>query len=196
MIAELNGTRQLVAATRDALVGIDLASGAKLWQRDVQTFRGMNILTPTIWNQQIFSSSYGGRSQAFTVRAVAPGQWTTEDVWQGKSEAYMSSPVVVGDHAYLHLKNKRVCCIDLKTGSETWRTQPFGGYWSMVTDGERILALDELGKLLLLAANPTKFELLDEVTVSDEPCWAHVAIADNEVFVRSQRGLKRFQFAE
>ena len=193
VIADLNGTRQLVAATRDAMVGVELASGKELWQRPIQTFRGMNILTPTIFGQQIFTSSYGGRSQAIRVKAESPTGWTTDIAWEGKSEAYMSSPIVVGEYAYLHLKNQRVCCIDLKDGSEKWRTQPFGKYWSMVTDGERILALDECGKLYLLAANPEKFELLDQLQVSEEPCWAHLAVVDNEIFVRFQHGLKMYR---
>lgn len=193
VIADLNGTRQLVAATRDAMVGVELASGKELWQRPIQTFRGMNILTPTIVGQQIFTSSYGGRSQSIRVKAESPTGWSTDVAWEGKSEAYMSSPIVVGDYAYLHLKNQRVCCIDLKDGSETWRTQPYGKYWSMVTDGERILGLDESGKLYLLAANPEKFELLDQLQVSDEPCWAHLAVVDDEIFVRFQRGLKMYK---
>ena len=193
VIADLNGTRQLVAATRDAMVGVELASGKELWQRPIQTFRGMNILTPTIVGQQIFTSSYGGRSQSIRVKAESPTGWSTDVAWEGKSEAYMSSPIVVGDYAYLHLKNQRVCCIDLKDGSETWRTQPYGKYWSMVTDGERILGLDESGKLYLLAANPEKLELLDQLQVSDEPCWAHLAVVDDEIFVRFQRGLKMYK---
>ena len=135
----------------------------------------------------------GGRSQAINIKAASPTEWSTEVAWEGKSEAYMSSPIVVGDYAYLHLKNQRVCCIDLKDGSEKWRTQPYGKYWSMVTDGERILALDEAGKLYLLAANPEKFELLDQLQVSMEPCWAHLAVADNEIYVRFQHGLNMYK---
>ena len=107
----------------------------------------------------------------------------------------MSSPLLIGSHVYLHLKNNRVCCINVNDGVETWRTTPYGKYWSMVTDGNRILALDESGVLYLIAANPEKFELLDQFKVSEEACWAHLAVADEEVFVRSQRGLKRFQFS-
>ena len=193
VIADLNGKRQLVANTRTAMVGVELSSGKELWQRPIQTDRGMNILTPTIYNQKIFNSSYGGRSQVISVKAESATGWSTDIAWEGKSEAYMSSPIIVGDYAYMHLKNQRVCCIDLKDGSEKWRTQPYGKYWSMVTDGKRILALDESGKLYLLAANPEKFELLDQLQVSDEPCWAHLAVVDNEVYVRFQHGLKMYK---
>ena len=79
----------------------------------------------------------------------------------------MSSPIIVGDYVYLHLQNDRFACVDLATGEETWRTTPFGKYWSMVTNGKNILSLDEAGDLRLIAANPDKYTLLDEKHVSD-----------------------------
>jgi outer membrane protein assembly factor BamB len=189
IIANLQGKRQLVAATRSAMVGLDLVDGKTIWQREIQTFRGMNILTPMIWNQSVITSSYGGRSQAI---ALKPGStsWSTEVIWEGKSEAYMSSPIVVGNYAYLHLKNQRFCCIDLNNGTEKWRTQPYGKYWSMISDGEKILALDQVGKLYLIALNPEKFELLDQLEAADEPCWAHLAMSDKDIVIRSQHGMK------
>ena len=101
----------------------------------------------------------------------------------------MSSPLVVGDHLFMHLKNKRFCCMDLSTGKETWRTTPFGDYWSMVSNGQLILALDQVGELLLIKANTSEFELLDRKQVASEPTWAHLAIAGDSIYVRRQRGL-------
>ena len=109
-------------------------------------------------------------------------------------QGYMSSPVVIGDFVYLHLRNQRFACIDLKTGKERWITTPFGKYWSMVVQDDRILALDERGDLLLIRANPEKFELLDSRHISDDPTWAHLAVRDNEVFVRTLKSQIVFQW--
>lgn len=54
----------------------------------------------------------------------------------------------------------------------------------MVAQGDRILALDERGELLLIRANPEKFELLDSRKISDASTWAHLAVCGNEVFIR------------
>ncbi len=83
----------------------------------------------------------------------------------------MSTPVVIDGHAYIHLKNQRFACIDLSTGTETWTTKPFGKYWSLVANGDKILALDETGILRLIAANPKEYTLLDEREVSKESAW-------------------------
>ena len=193
VMAELQGKRQLVTQTRSTLCGIDIEDGSVLWQHSIESFRGMNILTPTIWNDSVFTSCYGGK--AHLLKPIAESNsWRTEVVWNSKPEAYMSSPLVVDGFLYMHLKNKRVSCVDLSTGEETWRTQPFGGYWSMVTDGKSILALDETGELLLLNANPKEFELLERKKISEEPSWAHIALLNNQLFIRRQRGLDAYQW--
>lgn len=194
VIATLHGVRQLVVQTRTSLAGIELSSGRTLWSRDIASFRGMNILTPTVWNDRLFTSCYGGKAQLIS---LTPGidSWQTEIVWESKAEAYMSSPVVIEDHAYLHLKNNRFCCIELATGAEKWRTTPFGKYWSMLTDGKSILALDEIGELLLIAANPNEFQLRERKKISDEPTWAHLALVGRQLFVRRQNGLDAYSFA-
>ncbi len=196
VIAEIHGVRQLITQTRNALAGIDLDSGRALWTREVASFRGMNILTPTVWDNCVFTSSYGGKSQLI---GLTPGTgsdpWQTELKWEGKSEAYMSSPVVVDNHLYLHLKNQRACCIDLATGQETWRTTPFGKYWSLITNRTQILALDETGELLLFECNPREFVLLDRKQVSTQPSWAHIALVEGQLLIRRQQGLDAFRWS-
>jgi len=188
-IATLHGIRQLLVQTRKDLCGVDLESGKTLWSQSVEAFRGMNILTPTIWNECLFVSSYGGKTQLFAPQIDASGNWSVVERWSNKAEAYMSSPVVVGDYLYAHLKNQRAACFNLKTGEETWRTRPYGKYWSMITNGQQILALDETGKLFLINANPEKFDLVDSREVSEQECWAHLALTNDQIFIRDLTGI-------
>ncbi|MEM8946838.1 MAG: PQQ-binding-like beta-propeller repeat protein [Planctomycetota bacterium] len=185
LMGTVDGRRQILLQTRSSLKGIDPADGAELWSQEIEAFRGMNILTPTIYGDGVFTSAHSGKSQFWTVSAAAnQGEAVTEQ-WTNKAQAYMSSPVIVGDYVYLHLRNQRLSCIDLKNGEEQWRTKPYGKYWSMVAQGDRILALDERGKLLLFRANPAEFELLDERDVAGDSTWAHLAVCGGQVFVRA-----------
>ncbi len=190
IIGTINGKRQLLVQTRTYLAGVDLESGTELWKFEVASFRGMNILTPTVWDNAVFTSSYGGRSLLLDIKTPEP---TVR--WENKIEGYMSSPVVIGDHLYMHLRNKRFACIDLKTGQETWVTKPYGEYWSLVTNGQQILALDQTGTLRLIAHNPTEFKLIAERRVSTDEAWAHLAVVDRQLIVRSQHMLKVFAYA-
>jgi hypothetical protein len=109
----------------------------------------------------------------------------------------MSSPVVVDGHAYLHLGNQRIDCIDLATGESRWRTsESFGKYQSLVTDGRRVLALDETGELLLFAADPAAFRILDRKKVGEPETWGYLAVAGDELFVRELQAVSMWRWKE
>ena len=184
MLATVAGTRQLVIQTRTKLCGVDPESGTELWSVAIPSFRDMNILTPTIVGDRIFTSSYGGGAMMFEVTQT-DGKFEAKEVWKNTTEAYMSSPVVLDGRIYLHLRNQRFTCMDPATGETLWRTTPFGKYWSTVANGSRLLVLDEAGDLLLIDADPAEFKKLDTRHVSDASTWAHLAVADDQVFVRA-----------
>jgi outer membrane protein assembly factor BamB len=161
-----------------------------LWERDVPNFRGMNILTPTVWGDSILTSSYRNLTHLFTVRLDEASRPIIEETWTYKSPGYMSSPIVIGDHAFLHLGNGRLTCLDLRSGESRWTTTPLGDYWSLAFQGDRILALNEAGELLLLRANPERPEILARLEISGQPTWGHLAVDGGQLFVRELEGLR------
>lgn len=197
VLEKLDGKTQLLVQTREELAGVDPDSGAKLWSREIPAFRGMNILTPTVWREKIFTSAYGGRSFLLQVDANDDGDaWKIDAAWDNKLQGYMSSPVVIDDHLYIHLKNRRFACVRLEDGEIKWITTPFGKYWSMVAQGNRILALDQRGDLLLIDADPQEFKLVDKLHVSDESTWAHLAVCGDEIYVRDLKGLTVYRWTK
>ena len=84
--------------------------------------------------------------------------------------------------------------IDLKTGTRVWNSDSFGKYASLVAQGDRILALDERGILLLIKADPKGFQLLDQRKVAAEDTWAHLVVCGEEVFVRELRAMSAFRW--
>jgi outer membrane protein assembly factor BamB len=194
-LAEVAGRRQLLVQTRQQIAGVDIESGQVLWAQTIPAFRGMNILTPTVSGDAVFTTAYGGRSQLFHLKADDNGIAATES-WTNKVTGYMSSPVLIDGHLYLHLQNQRFTCIDIATGQSRWTTQPFGKYWSLVANGDRILALDERGELFLIRANPEKFDRLDSRKISDDPTWAHLAVCGEEVFVRELNAIAAYRWRD
>ena len=189
MLAVLHGKLHLVVQTRTALAGVDLDSGAVLWSISVPAFRGMNILNPTIVGNQVFTSSYGGGSFLFEI-TFGQGTWSVRELWKNSVEGYMSSPIVLDGHIYLHRRDRRFCCLEWATGAVRWTTQErFGAYWSMVTDRKRILALDQKGDLLLTQPTSEEFILLERRKISDQHTWAHLAVIDGHLFIRELKGI-------
>jgi outer membrane protein assembly factor BamB len=196
VLATLAGRRQLLVQTRTRLAGVDPEQGTELWTVPIEAFRGMNILTPMpVGTNRVFTSTYGGKSQLFEIQASGTGLAVT-NVWSFKAQGYMTSPIQIDGHAYLHLRNQRALCLNLATGAEQWTSgESFGKYWSLVAQGDRFLALDERGKLFLLRANPAKLEVLSQSTVGTDT-WAHLAVAGHDLYIRELNGLAAYDWSD
>jgi outer membrane protein assembly factor BamB len=127
VLATLAGQRQLVVQTRQKLAGIDPATGTVLWTQKVPAFRGMNILTPVIVGDCIFTSSYQNKSWLYRI-SREKNRFVVTQEWSNNAQGYMSTPVVIAGHIYLHLQNQRFTCIEIKTGKRTWTSSAFGKY--------------------------------------------------------------------
>jgi hypothetical protein len=187
----IGGVQQILVQTRNDLAGVNPEDGSILWKTGVEAFRGMNIVTPTVHNENVFTSSYGGGSFLFAVDSSQQDK-PVQQLWRNKVQGYMSSPIVIGNHAYIHLRNQRFACLNLETGEEAWVTTPFGRYWSMVAAGDQILALDETGDLRLIHATPEAYELIGEAKVAEQESWAHLAVEGRELYIRDLEGLTAY----
>jgi outer membrane protein assembly factor BamB len=180
-----------VVFTRRVLAGVDTETGATLWTQSVPNFRGMNIVTPLVIGDSVFVSQYRNGSYRYDV-AREGDAFTSRLAWTQKASGYMSSPVLYDGYAYQHLGNGRLTCIDLESGTETWRTAPMGEYWSMLRQGSRILSLSSEGTLRLMQADPTGFRMIDEREVATTSTWGHVVADAGQVFVRELEALTVF----
>jgi len=197
VILTLAGRRQLVVQSRTRLVGVSLEDGSELWALPVESFRGMNILTPTqAGPDRLFTATYGGKTLGIDLKPE-DGRLRAVPVWEFKAQGYMTSPIVHGGHAYLQLRSQRAMCIDVATGAEKWTTgESFGKYWSMVSHGDRILALDQRGELILFRATPEKFDVVSRRKVADSETWAHLAVDAGSLYLRELDGLSAWDWSE
>jgi outer membrane protein assembly factor BamB len=194
VFATVAGRDQVLVQSRTVLAGLDRASGKELWKTPIPADRGMNILTPTVVGDTVFTSSYGGGTRGVTVRKSEDG-FRTEEAFSFKYQGYMSTPVIVAGHAYFLGRDQTVECVNIKDGKEAWRSDKrFGKYWSLVANGDKLLALDERGILYLIRANTKELEILAERKVADAESWAHLAVCGDELFVRDLNGLTAWKW--
>lgn len=183
---ELGGEGQFVVQTRDILAGVRPSDGEVLWRQSIKAFRGMNILTPVVAGNRLMTSAYGGQTQGWSVGQEG-GKWKVREEWKLKLEGYMSTPVVVAGHAYLHTRAQRLVCVEMESGRKCWESEEkFGKYMSLVAQGDRVLGLDQRGELLMFGADPGSFREQGRLRVAEAEAetWAHVAVAGEEVVVR------------
>ena len=86
--------KQILVQTRNVLAGVSLKTGSKLWSHDVPAFRGMNILTPIIHHNLVFTSSYGGATFGFELNKT-DDSWTIKERRRDPAQGYMSSPIII-----------------------------------------------------------------------------------------------------
>lgn len=192
--ATIHDQPQIILQTRQDLCGIAPDNGDVLWQQPIKAFRGMNILTPITVGDAVFTATYGGRSQLLALKSTGEG-YTVETKWSQNLQGYMTSPVVIGDHAYFFTRSNRFACVGLEDGERKWVSGPTGDdYWSLVAHDSLILALSNNGRLRLVRANPEAYEVVSEAVVSDEQTWAHLAVVGREIVIREQTGLTVFRW--
>ena len=196
IIATLAGKRQIVVQTREELCGVDLESGDILWREKIEAYRGMNILTPLVMGDSVFTAAHSGTSQMFDI-SKSDASWQVKEVWKQKSQGYMSSPVVLGNSIYLHQKNQRFTALSKSDGTVQWTTPPYGKYFSIIHNESKLLILDELGDLYLANQNANDFEIIDQQKVA-ENAWAHVALKRQSgsywVVIRDLKSLKVYKW--
>lgn len=192
--ARIHGADLFLVQAREALHGINPETGDVLFSHPIKAFRGMNIQTPVTLGDRIFTSSYGGRSQMFRAVTDASGL-RLEEIWNVKHQGYMTSPVVIDDVIYNHLRNKRLIALNAKDGVDLWNvSNHFGEYMSLVANGRQILALDQQGELFLFNASPDGFRKVDSRKVGDNT-WAHVAVAGETVAIRELDALTVYRWS-
>jgi outer membrane protein assembly factor BamB len=194
VLTRLAGREQLIVLSRSHLNGIDPESGEVLWTTPIKAFRGMNILTPLVYGDAVFTAAYGGRAQLLDIRSDDE-VCEVSARWDTRLQGYMTSPVLINGCAYFFTRSNRFACVRLEDGEIMWISPPTGDeYWSLVAQGDRILALTDSGELKLISANPEAFEVIDDRPLADAASWAHLAVAGNQIVVREQNALAIYQW--
>ena len=114
VIAELDGKRQYLVFSSDALFGIDAASGAALWTLPWKTQYGVNAGAPIALDAQHVWIATGYRKGAALVK-VAGG--SAETVWTAPLiSPHWGSAVRSGGYLYVSTAPGELVCLDEKTG--------------------------------------------------------------------------------
>ena len=186
IVADLGGTRQVIALTKAKVVGLDVASGALLWERPFVSANFTNSATPILSGQTVILSN-GGPVTAFTV-TKRDGKWVTEDAWTNADQPYrLSNPVLVGDTLFgLSTRNSgQYFAIDARSGKSLWTSEPRqAGQAAFVKAGSVVFSLEDDGELVVERVNTAAFEPLRRYKVADSETWTQPTISGNRLFVK------------
>jgi outer membrane protein assembly factor BamB len=192
VLADFGGTRQIVTITQGKLVGVDVATGALLWERPFVSPNNTNSNTPVVAGDLLIVSSNGPPTSALRVSKQGD-KWSVETVWENADVPMrLSDAVVAGDVLFgLSTKNSgQYFGVDVKTGKTLWTSDGRQGQHAAIARaGNLLFSLEDDGELVILQNSRTAFEQLRRYKVSDAATWGQPSYSGNRVFVKDEANL-------
>ena len=190
MFGTLAGVKQAVHFTADALMGVDAASGKILWRVPLKTGAKRHACTPVISGDTVTVASTSIGTQKFKI--VKKGaEFVAEKAWENPAcKTILGTPTLVGKNLFTigPTDHTDLECLDFETGNQVWSQRGLADYASLTVVNDKILVLNSTGELLLVKADPAKYEELGRVQVCAKT-WASPAYADGKIFVKDEAHL-------
>jgi outer membrane protein assembly factor BamB len=192
VLADFGGTRQVITITQGKLVGVDVASGALLWERPFVSPNNTNSNTPVVAGDLLIVSSNGPPTSALRVSKQGD-KWSVETVWENAEVPMrLSDAVLAGDVLFgLSTRNSgQYFGVDVKTGKTLWTSEGRqGAHAAIARAGNLLFSLEDDGELVILQNSRTAFEQLRRYKVSDTATWGQPSYSGNRVFVKDETNL-------
>jgi outer membrane protein assembly factor BamB len=187
IVADLGGTRQLVTITQQKIVGVDMATGALLWERPYPVPSTTNSITPILYGQTVIVSGTEQPIVALTI-SRRDNKWVAENAWENPDVPMrMSNGVIIRDTLVsLTTRNQgQYFSVDAKTGKTLWRSEGRQATnAALVRGGDYVFALQDNGELLVLRGGASAFEPLRRYKVADTATWTPPVVSGNRIFVK------------
>ena len=189
IVTEVDGESQLVLFIQDEVVGLDPDDGALLWRHPHKSMGPYNISTPVVGaDGTVFvSSAYNGGSRL--LRLVRGEEGTeVEELWHSKRMGiHFTNALRVGDRFFASTGRSGVvaAALDAASGELAWKSRAIARA-SYIRVGERILALEDGGRLLLLELAGDGPSVLAETQLLESQTWTVPALAGRTLYVRDR----------
>jgi outer membrane protein assembly factor BamB len=187
IVADFEGTRQIVTFTQDNLIGVAVATGELLWKRPYTVPFTQNNITPILYNQTLIVS--GLEQPVIALRVVKRNsRWEAEQLWENKDVSLsMANAVVTRDTLFgMSSRNSgQFFALDAKTGKTLWTGAPRQGTNAAIVRAEDVLfLLKDSAELVVARANRERFEPLKTYSVADSATWAQPTVSGDRLFVK------------
>jgi outer membrane protein assembly factor BamB len=193
-VFETAAGRVLVLWTPKHIHALDPITGKSYWKVPYDVLYGVSIASPIYRDGIVFVTGYWEGSRAIKL-GVRPTDhkviWTDSKNLRG----LMAQPLVRDGHVYMIDKGYGLTCFELATGKKLWddgnQLTPAGRnphasiVWLNEGQGDRALALNSVGELVLCRLNHRGYEELSRAKVLRGNVWGHPAFAGRHLFAKT-----------
>ena len=183
--------RQYVYSSTRGMVGVDAATGRRVWTWPGWRIKVAAIASPVVVDHERVFVSGGYNAGSALARLTGRGEATTvEEVFRLKPSVFGSTqqtPILYQGHVYGVIPNGQFACLGLD-GTLRWTSGAryrFGLGPYLIADG-RIWVLDGTHCVLhAIKATPERFHLVDKTPVLEgHDAWAPMALVNGRLIVR------------
>ena len=188
------GLRQVVTIMANFAVGVSADTGRLLWKYPHKVPYDANCVTPVYVSGKLLLSGTWGRGATLLKLNVRGKSCTVKELWRTKALDNEHGGIIVVDgyiygHADGNHKNRRMTCLDLKTGKTMWSTPRLAGKRTSTlsfADG-MFYVMTDLGQIALVRPNPKRLEVVSSFNLpkgGKGAAWAHLVICNGRLYIR------------
>jgi hypothetical protein len=121
-----------------------------------------------------------------------------EQVWfSDEISIHFWNSVLVGHQVYASIggEDSLFSAIELATGEIRWRVNGYSRINSIYT-GDRLIFLDQNGRLGMARISPEGFELMAETRITDGSTWTVPTLVGTRLYVRDESRIMAFDLGE
>ena len=183
----VGGKTQVVFFTSTRGLGLDLETGALLWDYPKAANDTANAATPVARGNRVWiSSDYGNGGGLVEIKPGEKGVTASEVYFTKEMRNHHSSSVLVGEHLY-GFSGGILTAMRFDTGEVAWKDRSVGKGSLVYADG-LIYLLSEGGMVGLAEATPEGYRERGRFRIPQDslPTWAHPIVAGGHLFLRDQ----------
>jgi outer membrane protein assembly factor BamB len=187
---------QVVTMTARHIVGVDVATGKKLWSYEQVNRTDVHPNIPVYGDNMLLCTS--GYGKGSVMLRLTDGGRKVEKVWDSPQlDSRIGAMVKVGDYAYgSGDMNRFWFCVDWKTGEQKYKENalPIG---NVITADGMLYCYSDRGDLALVKVTPDKFDMVNRfpVTLGTDQHWAHPVIYKGVLYVRHGNTLMAYKIS-
>jgi outer membrane protein assembly factor BamB len=185
---------QIITMMQKHIIGVDLATGKKLWSYEHINQHGVHPNVPVYADNMLLCTSGYGKGSVM-LRLTGGGR-SVEKVWESSQlDSRLGAMVKIGNYAYgSGDRNRYWFCVDWKTGELKYRENTLGIGNIISADG-MLYCYAEKGDVALANINQDKFDIVGKfpVTLGTDQHWAHPVIHKGVLYVRHGNTLMAYK---
>lgn len=177
-------TPQIVTMMQKHIIGVDIATGEKLWSVEHVNRNDIHPNVPVYADNMLLCTS-GGKGSVML--RLTDGGRNVEKAWETEQpDGLLGAMVKVGNYAYGSGNSNRFWfCVDWKTGEVKYKENTLG-IGNIIVADDMFYCYAEKGDLALVNINPNKFDIVSQfpVTLGTDQHWAHPVVSKGVLYVR------------